>query len=90
MKIARHFCSILARLGVISTNFNKSYPTSNVIKIRPVGIQLIHAGRHTDRQNDEAKRRFLRTHERLKNEPEFDLVDGIFTINVTFNSMTPS
>jgi len=48
-------CQILKKLEFILKIFEKNTQTSNFMKIRPLGVELFHADRRTERQtyNDE-------------------------------------
>jgi hypothetical protein len=52
------FLSVFNETWIFSTvSFSKNTQTSNLMKIRPVGVGLLHAGRRTDR-HDESNSRF--------------------------------
>jgi hypothetical protein len=49
MSSTRYTCQILMKLE-FSRQISKNTQISNSMKIRPVGTELFHAGRQTDRQ----------------------------------------
>ena len=48
----RYFCQIFYETWISSTDCRKKFQISHLVKIRPVGTELFHAGRRTDRQTD--------------------------------------
>jgi hypothetical protein len=63
-----YYCPILMQLDFSQKVFEK-YPKSNIMKIRPVGAEMYHADRQTDKH--EVNSRFSQFCERAAKNPTF-------------------